>query len=225
MELGKLFIVATPIGNPKDITLRALDVLEKADIIICEEFRAGSTLLKKIGIANKELLPFNENNEDDQLPSIINLLIQDKKTLALISDHGTPVFADPGHKLIRQASQLEIPIIPIPGPSSLMAAFSMLDFKLDKFIFGGFLPRNDRDRNRQLNQLKSYKMPVVIMDTPYRLLKLLDSVQQVFGKKTRITLACDLTQSQEMVYRGAVSEVKRSLIKKKAEFILIIHNR
>jgi 16S rRNA (cytidine1402-2'-O)-methyltransferase len=223
VKTGKLFVVATPIGNPKDITLRALDVLKKADIVICEEYRAGSTLLKKIGIPEKELITFNEHNNEEQLPLITNMLIVEGKNLALISDCGTPVFADPGQSLIRQAVSLGIPVTPIPGPSSLMAALSILDISLDQFLFGGFLSRKPEVRKRELETLRRINMPIILMDTPYRLVSVLESVQDVFGKKCRITLAADLTQKTETIYRDQVSAVIRNLKKKKAQFILIIH--
>ena len=129
---GKLYIVATPIGNWDDITIRAKNILDSIDILICEEFKVGSTLLKKLSIPKKELITLNEHNEENQIDLIIQQLFEGKN-LALISDCGTPVFADPGHLLINQATQLGIEIIPIPGASSLMATLSVLDFKLDRF--------------------------------------------------------------------------------------------
>jgi 16S rRNA (cytidine1402-2'-O)-methyltransferase len=145
------------------------------------------------------------------------------KDLALISDCGTPVFADPGHALINQAAQIGIEIIPIPGPSSLMATLSVLDFKLDRFYFAGFLPREKDQRKKEINSLRSLEVPIILMDTPYRLTKLLDEVAQTFGKNRRVTLGLNITQENEKFLRGTISEVIRQLPFKKAEFILVVH--
>ncbi|HSM23924.1 MAG TPA: 16S rRNA (cytidine(1402)-2'-O)-methyltransferase [Anaerolineaceae bacterium] len=221
---GKLFIVATPIGNWDDITLRAVKVLESVDILICEEFRTGSTLLKKLSIPPKELISLNEHNEDSQVSSIIQHLLNGKN-LALISDCGTPVFADPGHLLINQAVQYGIQIIPIPGPSSLMATLSVLDFKLEQFYFAGFLPREKEERRKTLNSLRTIDVPIILMDTPYRLQKLLEEVVQTFGKSRIITLGLNITLENEKFLRGPVSQVINQLTQKKAEFILVVHKK
>lgn len=217
-----LYIVATSIGHPEDITLRALNILSQVDGVICEEYRKGTTVLKKIGVSPGELLTLNEHNELEQVPEIIMLLHQGK-SFALISDGGTPVFADPGYHLVEQAIKAGVAVIPVPGPSSLMAALSILDFKLDKFIFGGFLSRKSDRRVRELKELKKYKIPIILMDTPYRLVKLLHEVNSVFGKKQIVTLSCDLTLATENIFRGTISDVQNKVGKRKAEFILIIH--
>ena len=219
---GKLYIVSTPIGNPDDITLRAITTLKNADIIICEEYRVGSKLLKKLDIIGKEIILLNEHNETEQTQEIISLLFQ-KKNLALISDCGTPVFSDPGHFLINQAVLHGIQVTPVPGVSSLMVALSILDFKLESFLFRGFLPRNSEERKRELQKLKSFSGPIIFMDTPYRLGKLLEEIQTILGKNRKVTLACNLTQPEEKIYRGPIAEITKKVGKQKAEFILILH--
>jgi 16S rRNA (cytidine1402-2'-O)-methyltransferase len=218
---GRLFIIATPIGNPADITLRALEVLRSVDCVICEEIREGSTLLKKLGVMPRELIALNEHNEQEQSADIVVRLFN-KQDLALISDCGTPVFADPGHYLVQQVTDVGIPVVPIPGPSSLMAALSILDFNMTRFVFGGFLPREAELRRRELMRLRGLGMPVVLMDTPYRLRALLDDVTKTFGKGQQVVLACDLTLPGEKVYRGSVGEVRQQVNQRKAEFILIV---
>jgi 16S rRNA (cytidine1402-2'-O)-methyltransferase len=222
-DSGNLFIVATPIGNFQDITLRALEILRSVDAVICEEIREGSTLLKKLSISDKEIISLNEHNEAEQADAIIIRLFQ-KQSFALISDCGTPVFADPGAALIRKASEMGIPIIPIPGPSSLMAALSILDVKLEKFVFAGFLERDPQQRSNELRRLRGLRMPVILMDTPYRLDRILDEVSQAYGKGQKITLACDMTLPNEKIFRGEVDQIRKVLNKRKAEFILIIHS-
>ncbi len=221
IEKGHLYIVATPIGNPRDITLRALDVLQEVDAVICEEYREGSTLLKKLGIT-KEILLVNEHNEAEQTPLIIERLLKNQ-ALALISDCGTPVFADPGASLIHQTVELGIPVVPVPGPSSLMAALSILDVKLDRFIYAGFLPRDRDDRRKALKHLRTTRFPIILMDAPYRLVTTLDDIEAVFGGGVTITLAMDMTLPGEKIFRGTVSEARKMLGQRKSEFVLIVH--
>ena len=218
-----LYIVATPIGDPGDITLRALETLRAADIIICEERRQGSAMLKKLGISPRELLEINEHNEAEQVSELVNRMLITPLSVALISDCGTPIFSDPGSLLIDQAAGMGITVSPIPGASSFMAALSILDFKATQFVFGGFLSRVPDQRRRDLTRLRGLRMPVVLMDTPYRLAALLDDVIKVFGKGAHVTLACDLTLPKEKIYRGSAAEVLQQVSQKKAEFVLIIH--
>jgi 16S rRNA (cytidine1402-2'-O)-methyltransferase len=217
-----LYIVATPIGNFADITLRAIEILKTVDAVICEDTRQASTLLKKLDIQDKELILLDEHNEQEKTAELI-VRLHSNQSMALISDAGTPVFADPGHYLISQAVDFGVPISPIPGPSSLMAALSLLPFKLEQYMFGGFLPRDPDQRRKELFHLRSLRVPVVLMDTPYRLGALLDDVSKVFGKGQQITLAADLTTAKETIFRGTVGQVRTLVHKRKAEFILILH--
>jgi 16S rRNA (cytidine1402-2'-O)-methyltransferase len=219
---GKLFIVATPIGNLQDITLRALSTLRSVQNIICEEPREGSTLLRRLKIDGKELISLNEHNEREQTPLIIQKL-KSGEDLALISDCGTPVFADPGATLIQAAHTVGIHVVPIPGVSSLMTALSVLDEPYDQFHFMGFLPREHAERAQRLAAMQSLQIPVILMDTPYRLNKLLQEIRETFGGARRITIGCDLTLPSEWIETGSCEEILEKLPYKKAEFILIIH--
>lgn len=220
-KTGTLFIVATPIGNPKDITLRALEILKKVDAVICEEYRQGSRLLNQLGIQN-DLLTLNEHNEVEEASSILLRLVRGE-SMAIISDAGTPVFADPGQHLLELLYQAGIPVSPIPGPASLMAALSLCDFPIDRFIFAGFPPVKSEQREDFLAKYKSESIPVILMDTPYRLTKLLGEVQAVFGKHQDILLACDLTLKKEAVFRGRLSDILPRVSGQKREFILILN--
>ena len=222
-KVGKLYIVATPIGNPKDITLRALDILKKVDVIICEEYRQGTRLLHKIGIKNN-LLTLNEHNEAQEAHNILKR-IQNGETMALISDAGTPVFADPGGHLMRLIFQHNIPVSSIPGASSLMTALSLCDFSIDRFYFAGFPPRKSPKREAFLSQLRSIADPIVLMDTPYRLTKLLSEIKQIFGDHQDILLACDLTLRKEAIFRGQVKDVLPKVSGQKREFMLILNRQ
>ena len=219
-EQGRLYVVAVPIGELKDITLRALEVLRGVDAVICEEYRPGSTLLKRLGI-EKELILLNEHTEASATAEIVGWLRQGH-TFALISDCGTPVFSDPGHVLIRALADANIPVVPVPGPSSLMAALSVCDFKVERFIVDGFLPREGDARRQRLRQLQSAYVPIVLMDAPYRLMELLGEIGEVFSPAQPVILACDLTLPTERIYRGPVEAVAKQVEKKKSEFVLIV---
>lgn len=219
----QLYIVSTPIGDPGDITLRAIETLKNVDLVICEERKPASALLKKLQVTAKELVEINEHNEATLVPELINRMLIQSLSAALISDCGTPVFSDPGSLLIQQAVQMGVRVSPVPGASSLMAFLSILDFRAGKFVFGGFLSRVPEQRKRELMHLRGMKLPIILMDTPYRMLALLEDIIKTCGKGTQITLACDLTQPTETIYRGSAHEIALQIQQKKAEFILAIH--
>lgn len=222
MQPGTLYIVATPIGNPQDMTLRGMNALKSADRIICEERRIGSTLLKQLEIEKKALVELNEHNEEDLAPELVLSLVNGE-TLALISDCGTPAFADPGALLVQYALDYGIKVVPLPGASSLMTLLSVTPVPLKEFYYAGFLPRKEEARRGKFNQLVRLRIPIVIMDTPYRLDRTLQDIQKYFGKKRIITIGLDLTTTREKILHKAVEEIHQELAGKKAEFILIVH--
>ena len=222
ITFGKLFIVATPIGNYGDITLRALETLKSADAVACEEFREGSTLLKKLGISEKKLMILNEHNEKEGTEDIIQALLSGQ-TIALVSDCGTPAFADPGTSLVKRCVDYGIPVSSVPGASSLMAAISLSPLPLKEFYFAGFLPRAESERREKLAFIKTLRIPVVLMDTPYRMGKLLNEIGLSFGKNRQVTLAVDLTLPSENLLHGPVGEITKRVQERKCEFILIVH--
>ena len=146
MSEGCLYTVAVPIGNQKDITLRAIETLQSVSTVICEEIRPAETLLKRLKIIGKELISLNEHTEANTAQEVAARIAKGE-SMALISDAGTPVFSDPGHHLIAALAHLGIKIIPIPGASSLMAALSVCDFKIERFYYEGFLPRDNTQRD------------------------------------------------------------------------------
>jgi 16S rRNA (cytidine1402-2'-O)-methyltransferase len=213
-KAGTLFIVATPIGNSEDITFRALDTLRAVNGVICEEYKPGSTLLKKYNLGEKELIQLNEHNEAEKAGELLPRLLNGE-SFALISDCGTPVFSDPGAYLIQLAASSGIRVSP-------MAALSLLDTKITSFYFAGFLPRDPEQRRRELTRCRSLHTPVVVMDTPYRLTALLEDVSKTFGRGQWILIAFDLTLPTEKVYRGEVGDVLKEIGGKKGEFVLVI---
>ena len=222
-EFGKLYIVATPIGHPDDITRRAVDVLTQVNAVICEEAKPGSTLLKKLGVEGKELVLLNEHNEAEVAANLLVRLLNGE-SLAMISDCGTPVFSDPGAYLIQLASSSGVTVSPIPGASSLMAALSVLDFKMGRFVFAGFLSRDPAQRRSEMTRYRSLRIPVVMMDTPYRLGALLDDVIKVFGREMWVTVAYDLTLPTETIFRGEAETVRKQIGPRKGEFIMVVGN-
>ena len=217
-----LYVVSTPIGNPNDFTLRAINVIRDADVLVCEEFRNGMRLLKKLGIEPKEILTLNEHNESEQLDQCL-LKIANGASLALVSDCGTPLFSDPGAQLVKVISDASFRVVPVPGVSSLMAALSVTPAQLKKFYFAGFLPRADRERNAELKRLNLLRVPVILMDTPYRMAAILKAVGATFGKNRLATLAMNLTQPDETILTGTVASIHAKVQNRKAEFILILH--
>lgn len=222
MQTGTLYVVATPIGNPKDITFRAVEILKMVDRILCEERRVGSTLLKQWDIPPKTLMELNEHNEDALAQELILALAQGED-MALISDCGTPAFADPGVLLIQFAMEAGIRVVPVPGASSLMTLFSALPQKVDEFYFAGFLPRKEDERRRTLTELRKLRVPLVLMDTPYRLERTLQDIQKTFGKNRIITIGLNLTLPREAILHDTVSAILSKVRGQKAEFILIVH--
>jgi len=219
---GTLFLVATPIGNWEDITLRALQVLKEVDLVVYEERKEGSRLLRHYGI-EKPVESLNEHNEAASTQVILER-IQGGMSVALISDAGTPVFSDPGQGLVQRAIQFGIRIVPIPGASSLMAALIVSGFPIRNFLFQGFLsPKRDR-RIAELQQLKREARTVVLMDAPYRLVQLVRDIAEVIGDSRSLCVAFDLTLPTEQIFRGIASELHKQFAKegRKGEFVLLI---
>ena len=220
-KFGKLYIVATPIGNPQDITLRAIETLRSVDAVICEERKDGSRLLKQLEIIGKPLIELNEHNETDMIQQVL-IELMNGRNMALVSDCGTPVFSDPGKQLLKLMSEMRIKVVPVPGASSLMAALSVCPFDMENFTFLGFLPPKTEQRAAVLQKHKFSECPLILMDTPYRLVKLLDEVSRTFGRQQQIFLALDLTLPSEMTCLGTVQDVAAQVQGRKAEFILIL---
>jgi 16S rRNA (cytidine1402-2'-O)-methyltransferase len=222
---GKLYIVSTPIGNFEDITLRALNILKTADLIICEEYREGRRLLANYKI-DKELTELNEHNEKEAVNDILMHIITGKNA-ALISDSGTPLFSDPGHLLVDVLISQKIQIIPVPGASSIMTALVGSGFDIEKFYYYGWLSPKRDERRGQLIRLKGIHEVIILMDTPYRLKSLLTDIVKILGNNIPVVLAYQLTMGNERFYRGTSAAVLNIAEKNnlKGEFVLIVNNR
>jgi 16S rRNA (cytidine1402-2'-O)-methyltransferase len=219
--MGKLYVVGTPIGNLKDITFRAIEVLQSVNFIACEDTRRTSILLNHYKIEGKKLLSYYEPKESVQVPKIIKLL--EKEDVALVTDAGTPSISDPGYKLIRACIEKGIPVEVIPGPSAVLTALVGSGLPTDRFTFVGFLPK--KGLNNFLEELKAYKDSTIIaFESPNRVLKSLEAIKETYGDNTTVCVARELTKLHEEYIRGRVVEVLEELSKRgeiKGEVVIL----
>ena len=221
-----LFVVAVPIGNPDDITLRAINCLKDCDLLIAEEAKPARIILKRLELT-KEIFLLNEHTEKTGVAEELIPILKEGKNLVLISDCGTPLFADPGLTLVQACHRSKIPVIPVPGASSLIAALSVAGIDTSQFFYAGFLPRVPEDRQNSLKEFGKRHYPVVILDTPYRLRVLLEDVVRVLGKEQEISLMLALTKEGEEVFTGKAHAFLQKLgsEKQNREFVLVLKNR
>ena len=220
---GTLFIVATPIGNLEDITLRALRVLKEVDLIACEDTRKTRKLLSHYEISKKKLVSFFEANETKRVPEILAHLSQGKNA-ALVSNAGTPGISDPGYRLVERLVQEDIPISIIPGPCALVSALVISGLPTDSFFFKGFLPRRPGRKKKELQGLKDYKSTIILYESPYRLKKTLLDIKEILGER-RVAVVKELTKKFEHVYRGSTSEVLEAIDNEevlKGEYVIMV---
>lgn len=215
-----LYIVATPIGDVSEITLRALDILKSADVIICESTKETSKLFKKHEIKAKSYEVLDEHSTLEDLTRLVSLC-QDK-TVALVSDCGTPGFCDPGNHLIHLCRKNKILVKSVLGASSLMGLLSLSSQKLGQFYFRGFMPAESEVRAKEWLALKNNKQAIIIMDTPYRLKKTLDEISLHFNQRDML-LALNLSQPDEEILEGRPQYVLQNLKFDKAEFMILIY--
>ncbi len=217
-QLGTLFLVAMPIGNRDDITVRALKVLKAVDVIVCEDPKETAPILLHHGIS-KPLEVLNEHNELRKTEEVLGYLRAAKK-VALVSDAGTPVVADPGFELVQRARQLGAEVVPVPGPSAIMTAVMMCGLPVDQFLYAGFLSRIPAIRKSQLEELAQEPRTVVILETPYRLLPLLRTAAEVIPDRPAY-VGCNLTMPSETHHYGTVKELlaKFEQLRFKGEFV------
>jgi 16S rRNA (cytidine1402-2'-O)-methyltransferase len=217
-----LYVVSVPIGNLDDITLRALRVLREADAIVCEEARQGVRLLRAYQIEN-EIIDLNEHNERERIPELTERL-ERGESLALVSDHGTPLLDDPGGPWVQQAIARGIQVTSVPGASSLLAALVVSGLPMDHFLFAGMLPPKTEERRRALGRLKHERETWVIFDAPYRLSAVLADIRQIIGATRPMVVACNLTMPSENVVRGTVDALVDYFAKNpfKGEFVIVV---
>ena len=220
---GKLYVVATPIGNLQDITLRALETLKNVDYIACEDTRVAKKLLNHFGITGKTLIPYHDHNEETQSEKLLEILKE--KDVALISDAGTPTISDPGYRLVKKASERGIQAIPIPGVSAAIAALSVSGLPTDRFMFIGFLPKTEGKKEKELENIKKVGITTILYESPNRILKTLQTIEKVMPDAD-VVVAKELTKLHEEFIRGKPKDVKeffeKNKDKLKGEFVIIV---
>jgi len=229
MNFGVLYIVATPIGNLEDITLRAIRVISEADIILAEDTRVTKKLLAssnfQFPISNFQLLSYQQQSGDKRRLEILNFLLEGKN-IALVTDAGTPGISDPGNELIEflLSYKPDFKIVPIPGVSAITTALSVCGFRADKFLFLGFWPK--KKVNRLIELIKLTKMNFVFYESPFRILKTLGTLEKSFGSDLRVFVGRELTKMHETHYRGSIRKVIKTLRgeKIKGEIVVIIQS-
>ena len=221
---GILYIVATPIGNLSDITFRAVEILKKVDAVLAEDTRHTKKLFDHYEI-DSPLIAFHEHNENEKVDYIL-AQIGSGKSLALVSDAGTPLISDPGYNLVLEAKKNGISVVPIPGPSALIAALSSSGIECNNFTFFGFLPSKQSARLRLLKTKKSLNETIIFYESPKRILAALMDMLEVFGEKRQVCLAKEITKSFETILNDNLVNLIEYLTSdsshQKGEFVIII---
>jgi 16S rRNA (cytidine1402-2'-O)-methyltransferase len=218
---GCLYLVATPIGNLEDITLRALRILKEVDQIACEDTRHSLKLLNHFGI-QKPLISYHEHNEITRAAELVHAMEQGA-AIALISDAGMPLVSDPGHRLVTLAIRHHIPVVPIPGAAALLAALSASGLPSEEFLFLGFLPGRSGERRRALEHLRIEDRTLVFYEAPHRIAETVADAREILGDRPAC-LARELTKMHEEFRRGRLSQLEKELAERpvKGEITLII---
>ncbi|MGI9251472.1 MAG: 16S rRNA (cytidine(1402)-2'-O)-methyltransferase [Pseudohongiellaceae bacterium] len=224
MTTATLYIVATPIGNMGDISTRAREILSTVDLIAAEDTRHSSNLLNQLGI-NTKLTPYHDFSSKSAAEKILKLLAAGKQ-IALISDAGTPLIADPGFRLVQAARNKGYPVIPIPGPSALLAALSIAGIPTDRFAFEGFPPDKPTARQQHFTTLKHEQRTLIFYETPHRILNCITDMLKIFGPTRQIFLARELTKKFETHHLGDLATTANWLQTnpnhQRGEFVLIL---
>jgi 16S rRNA (cytidine1402-2'-O)-methyltransferase len=219
---GHLYVVATPIGNLSDITMRAASLLATCDLVACEDTRTSGILLAELGF-KKNTTSYHEHNEKEKVPWIVGLL-QEGKSVCLISDAGTPAISDPGFRLVRECRRLGLPVVPAPGASAVVAALSASGLPTNGFLYVGFLPPKSAARRRFLETYREFPFTVCLYESSHRIEKLMAELLDVLGPDRSICLAKEITKRHETFLVGEAGEVMERFRKMslKGEFVLLI---
>ena len=219
---SKLYIVSTPIGNLEDITLRALNTLKEVDVIACEDTRTTGKLLSHYGI-KKPLVSYHEHNETEKSKELLAELL-DGKSIAIVTDAGTPGVSDPGYRIVKLASENGVQVVPIPGASAALAALSVSGLPTSSFTFLGFPPRQKKRLNEFLQKIKDSSETLIFYESPNRVIKTLEEMANVFGDRNA-SVSREITKMYEETLRGTLSEITKSLQKKdsiRGEITLVV---
>ena len=219
-ETGSLFVVATPIGNLDDLSRRAERVLSEVAIIACEDTRRTRRLLSAIGVSRPKLIALHDHNERDQAPTLIESLLAGDD-VALVSDAGTPLVSDPGFILLRSAFEVGVPVVPIPGPSAVLAAIAVSPLPINRFLFEGFLPAKSATRKERLKSWLGRDFATVFFEAPHRMRAMLADLVDLGAGSREVVVCRELTKIHEEIIAAPVTSLVES-VKARGEFVVIL---
>ncbi|MDA1048020.1 MAG: 16S rRNA (cytidine(1402)-2'-O)-methyltransferase [Verrucomicrobia bacterium] len=219
---GLLYLIATPIGNLSDLSLRAKDTLALCDLIACEDTRVTAKLLAHIGV-KVPMTSYREENERRKAPELADRIECGEK-IGLVSDAGFPAISDPGFRLVRECRRRKFPVVPIPGPNAAITALAVSGLPTDKFLYLGFLPNKSAGRCKVFEQWKCFPGSLLIYESKYRVAKTLADMENVFGPDRNMCIAREITKIHETFVIGKISDLKTSFAEKsgKGEFVLVV---
>ena len=218
---GKLFLVPTPIGNMGDITQRAIEVLSEVDIVACEDTRHSGSLMKKLGF-KKKLVSYHDFNESARAGQLVDLL-HEGKSVAVVTDAGSPGVSDPAYRVVRAAIDGGIEVVPLPGPSAILPALTASGLPTDRFFFEGFLPNKSGARRTRLGKLQDFPNTLIFFESPHRVVKCLTDMETVLGNR-QACLAREITKLHEQFIRGYINDILKTITGRsiKGEIVLVI---
>ena len=220
--VSKLYVVATPIGNLKDVSARALETLKQVDLIAAEDTRHTKRLLAHFGI-EQQLVSLHDHNEERQSQLLVQRILAGE-TVALVSDAGTPLISDPGYRLVRDARAAGLRVEPVPGASALTAALSVSGLPTDQFLFMGFLPV--KGRHQKISDVRHYSGTLIFYEAPHRVLSLLEALEEGLNPSRRAVVCRELTKLYEQVEPGSLSELRQQVeaatLPAKGEFVVLV---
>jgi len=218
-----LWLVATPIGNMGDMTIRAREVLQAANVVCCEDTRRSGRLLAAISATPERLIVVNEHTEHDAIDTVADL-VTSGQVVALVSDAGTPAISDPGERLVRAMIERSLPVWTAPGPSALIAAVIVSGFPTDRFVFEGFLPRAGAERRERLAEVARERRTCVLYEAPHRIERTLLELAEACGNERRVCLTRELTKMHEELWRGTLAEAVARVrsTEPRGEYVLVL---
>ena len=227
MAIGKLYVVATPIGNLKDITLRALEILKTVDLVLAEDTRETKKLLEAHSLQQK-IISCHEHNEESRVEEVVSRL-EAGESIALVSDAGTPLISDPGYRLVEALRSRKLEVVPIPGACALISALSVSGLPSDRFQFCGFLPAKSSNRQKVYESVSDYSGTTIFYESVHRITASLVDLKTILGADREIVLARELTKQYETILKGSVSEMldwlEENADKIRGEYVLLIRGK
>jgi len=219
-----LYVIATPIGNLEDISLRALKVLKEVDYVIAEDTRKTGNLLKHFNLPKKPFLSLHKFNERRQIKKIISLL-KEGKNMALVSNAGTPAISDPGQRLIEEVRKENLEITSVPGACAAINALVLSGFSTEKFLFLGFLPKKKKRRIKELEEARKIEATIIIFESPLRIKRLLEELIEVFGTDVKVAIVREMTKIFEEVKISSAENLLKTLKSVKGEVVVVVENK